>query len=170
MLSKEASSTIFWVFGMTRPGIEPRSPGPLANTLTTIPVVCMKHLKRVRDHLFHSVKWFQAFLSTNNNSIKYQPFINTQLNRFKFSKHEWFYFVLIISFHRVKPFQIFLRKTSNLFKHRLFVCILLNISIWSLHRTVLSKNNLVLCSTGGNDNKRSTLHSIHEFCKISWLV
>ena len=24
---------IFWVFGMTRPGIEPRSPGPLANTL-----------------------------------------------------------------------------------------------------------------------------------------
>ena len=33
-ISKEASSCIFWVFGMTRPGIEPRSPGPLANTLT----------------------------------------------------------------------------------------------------------------------------------------
>ena len=33
MLSKEASSTIFWVFGMTRPGIELRSSGPLANTL-----------------------------------------------------------------------------------------------------------------------------------------
>ena len=33
-VSKEASSTIFKVFGMTRPGIEPRSPGPLANTLT----------------------------------------------------------------------------------------------------------------------------------------
>ena len=28
-----ASSTIFWVFGMTRLRIEPRSPGPLANTL-----------------------------------------------------------------------------------------------------------------------------------------
>ena len=26
----------FWVFGMTQPGIEPRSPGPLANTLTII--------------------------------------------------------------------------------------------------------------------------------------
>ena len=38
MLSKEVSSTIFWVFGMTRPGIEPRSPGPLANTLTTRPM------------------------------------------------------------------------------------------------------------------------------------
>ena len=31
----EVSSTIFKVFGMTRPGIEPRSPGPLANTLPT---------------------------------------------------------------------------------------------------------------------------------------
>ena len=28
----------FWVFGMTWPGIEPRSPGPLANTLTIMPM------------------------------------------------------------------------------------------------------------------------------------
>ena len=33
MLSKEVSSATFWVFGMTRLEIEPRSPGPLANTL-----------------------------------------------------------------------------------------------------------------------------------------
>ena len=32
VLSKDASSTIFWVFSMTRPRIEPRSSGPLANT------------------------------------------------------------------------------------------------------------------------------------------
>ena len=32
MLSKAALSTIFWVFGMTQPGIEPWSPGPLAKT------------------------------------------------------------------------------------------------------------------------------------------
>ena len=32
VLSKEVSSTIFKVFGMTWPMIEPRSPGPLANT------------------------------------------------------------------------------------------------------------------------------------------
>ena len=38
VLSKEVSSTIFWVFGMTRPGLEPRSPGPLANTLPTRPI------------------------------------------------------------------------------------------------------------------------------------
>ena len=34
VLSKEASSTIFWVFGMTRPGIEPRSPGPICEHST----------------------------------------------------------------------------------------------------------------------------------------
>ena len=30
--------SIFLVFGMTRPGIEPRSPGPLANTLLIRPI------------------------------------------------------------------------------------------------------------------------------------
>ena len=35
VLSKEVSSTISKVFGMTRPEIESRSPGPLANTLHT---------------------------------------------------------------------------------------------------------------------------------------
>ena len=38
MLSKEVSSTIFKVFGMTWPGIEPGSPGPLANTLLSWPM------------------------------------------------------------------------------------------------------------------------------------
>ena len=35
VLSKEVSSTILKVLGMTWPGIEPRSPGSLANTLLT---------------------------------------------------------------------------------------------------------------------------------------
>ena len=35
VLSKKVSSTILKVFDMTRSGIEPRSPGPLANTLPT---------------------------------------------------------------------------------------------------------------------------------------
>ena len=38
MLSKEVSSTILKVFGMMWPGIEPRSPGPLENTLPTMPM------------------------------------------------------------------------------------------------------------------------------------
>ena len=36
MLSKAESSTIFWFFGLTQHGIEPRSSGPLANTLLKI--------------------------------------------------------------------------------------------------------------------------------------
>ena len=35
MLSEQVSSTLFWVFGMTRPGIEPLSPWPLPKTLPT---------------------------------------------------------------------------------------------------------------------------------------
>ena len=38
MLSKVVSSTIFWVFGMTWPDIEPKSPRPLANILTIMPM------------------------------------------------------------------------------------------------------------------------------------
>ena len=36
MLSNEVSSTIYWVFGMNRPGIEPWSPGVMANTHSSI--------------------------------------------------------------------------------------------------------------------------------------
>ena len=38
VLSKAASSTIFLVFGMTRPGIEPRFFGPLGKTLFIRPM------------------------------------------------------------------------------------------------------------------------------------
>ena len=38
VLSKEVSGTLFKVFGMTRPGIEPRCSRPLANTLPTRPM------------------------------------------------------------------------------------------------------------------------------------
>ena len=38
MLSGKQGSIIFWVFGITRPEIEPRSPGPLANTVLIRPV------------------------------------------------------------------------------------------------------------------------------------
>ena len=45
VLGKDVSSTIFKVFGMTWPGIEPKSPRPLANTLPTRPnyvqIICI---------------------------------------------------------------------------------------------------------------------------------
>ena len=44
LVIKEVSSTIFIVFGMMRPGIEPRSPGPLANTLPTKPMSWFIHI------------------------------------------------------------------------------------------------------------------------------
>ena len=43
LLSKEVSSIIFKVFGMTQPGIERRSPGPLVNTLPT-KIMCLCEL------------------------------------------------------------------------------------------------------------------------------
>ena len=43
MVSKATSSTIFWVFGVTRPEIEPRSPGSLANTLLIRPMAQYTH-------------------------------------------------------------------------------------------------------------------------------
>ena len=45
MLSKAASSIIFWVLGMTRPGIEPLSPGPLVNTLLIRPMSYQNNAK-----------------------------------------------------------------------------------------------------------------------------
>ena len=71
MLSKEASSTIFWVFGMTRPGIEPMSPGPKAPfSIATTP--------RCRDGatlfpgLFHFIlDPYLIMLSVKQEGIKY---------------------------------------------------------------------------------------------------
>ena len=41
-----ASSTIFYVFGMTRPGIEPKSPGPLQELQIYIILVIRKKIYR----------------------------------------------------------------------------------------------------------------------------
>ena len=48
VLSKEVSSTSFKVFGMMQPGIEPRSPGSLANTLVTGPWFSISELESDR--------------------------------------------------------------------------------------------------------------------------
>ena len=55
VLSKEVSSTVFKVFGMTRPGIEPRSPKSLANTLPIV-CVCVCVCERERERLCVCVK------------------------------------------------------------------------------------------------------------------
>ena len=92
VLSNEASSTMFWVFGMTRPEIEPRPSGPLANTLIIIPLgrfFCRQlndfkyfYQTRIIQLVIYlrTVKWFQILLRIINNSIKHQSFVYTQLN------------------------------------------------------------------------------------------
>ena len=51
VLSKKVSSSIFKVFGMTWPGIEPRSPRPLANTLPFRPIyiyIYSAHMRKIK--------------------------------------------------------------------------------------------------------------------------
>ena len=55
VLNKEVSSTIFKVFGMMRPGIEPRFSEPLENTLPTRPMSWY-------NYLFSSI-WSNILLS-----------------------------------------------------------------------------------------------------------
>ena len=76
VLSKEVSSTIFKVFGMTRPGIEPRSPGSLTNTLPTRPMS--------REVLILLFIFFQ-FYSVVSQASKVNNFANS-----------FFFFLLLI--------------------------------------------------------------------------
>ena len=80
MLSKAESSIILWVFGMTRHRIEPRSTGPLTNTLPNSPKsIYLLVFFSLCICLFISVFWlsicypsqsgFTLFLSQFNLSI-----------------------------------------------------------------------------------------------------
>ena len=62
MLSKEASSTIFKVFGMTRPEIEPRPPEPLVDTLTIIPIQTLCHVQHMVEGLGKCIYLHKQFL------------------------------------------------------------------------------------------------------------
>ena len=58
MISKAASSTIFWVFDKTRPGIEPCSPGPFANTL----LLFQSFYKSIFFFVYHFLSFSLAIL------------------------------------------------------------------------------------------------------------
>ena len=71
VLSKEVTSTIFKVFGMMRPGIEPRSPGPLANTLPPRSMCIINVINKQTSHNLTLVdrkkqrqtdRWFGCFI------------------------------------------------------------------------------------------------------------
>ena len=61
----------FWVFGMTRPWIEPKSPGSLANILTIMPM--------------SRLKYSCCFLWVNSRVIPYLPLFLYAFYYFSFS-------------------------------------------------------------------------------------
>ena len=92
MLSKEASSTIFWVFRMTRPGIEPRSPGPLANTLTARPI--LPDTRKVDLVFISKNKWcyrvdFAVPVANQGVKIKENEKIEKYLNHARELEAQW---------------------------------------------------------------------------------
>ena len=76
VLGKEVSSTIFKVYGMRRPGIEPRSPGPLANTLPTRPIRIIKDINVMslihRIHFLLNIFQMTFCACIHNKSLSYK--------------------------------------------------------------------------------------------------
>ena len=68
VLSKVVSRTILKVFDMTRPGIEPRSSGPLANTLPTRPMSFRLKTDLV-SYLFISFHFSKHKTQTHRNKV-----------------------------------------------------------------------------------------------------
>ena len=74
MLSKEASNTIFRVFGISRPGIEPWSPRPLTNTLSIM--LMSRNWMQWRLRFMFCLNWSNAKIkSTFVTKIRFN-FIN----------------------------------------------------------------------------------------------
>ena len=90
VLSKEVSSTIFWVFGMTWPGIEAQSLRPLANTLLTkkaylISMDGMTMVRR-RDNISTvqrtETNWVHLYCSKNRDEIDHDGFSDSHMRPF----------------------------------------------------------------------------------------
>ena len=125
MLSKAASSTIFWVFGMTWPGMEPWSPGPLANTLLIRPVAqcykitynaakmsidipkCLEQLIKIFYYLILLLKngvkcpRYKIFLFNTNNLCQFNGFKCSNLMQKILLFSDYFYLIIVICLHMV---------------------------------------------------------------------
>ena len=86
MLSKEVSSTIFWVFGMIRPGIEPWASWQLANTLLATPidiwiVFCYSINMEATSYEDKNEQLTKHFLQNNPLAIQYTYSIEFSIGR-----------------------------------------------------------------------------------------
>ena len=101
MFGKVTSSYIFWVFGMTRPRIEPRSPGALANTLTNRTLVTGDPTKYPPEHQppqYYVICWHNSFGCRNElpppgNSVQF-AIIESFVLSVWIKNSVWFLFIL----------------------------------------------------------------------------
>ena len=106
VLSKKVSSTIFKVFGMTRPGIETRSPGPLVNTILFTKTFAVKTKKS--EKIFHDM----SFLVYKNESIffysrHWSEHTSLRMNYLFLAQITIFFLVTDTNFLSSKRWQIF---------------------------------------------------------------
>ena len=65
---------------MTQPGIELSSSKPWVKTLSTRPILSITFLNDLNLIYLQTVKGFQVLLHITNYSVKYQSFVDTQVN------------------------------------------------------------------------------------------
>ena len=92
MLSKATSSTIFWVFGMTRPGIETRFPRPLMNTLLIRPMAWLC----ITVHIYFDYSYFWIRLA-----YRYFEYQNKLMTKFTFHFPYPFWLIVFFSYHEL---------------------------------------------------------------------
>ena len=146
-----ASSTIFWVFGITVPGIEPRSSGPLANTLLVRPKA------RQRCYLFFI--WLVEFWFYISDSVgHFSPHLNSlasscqrrlQSKKWKVVKRQDTFeisnlFVLVFAWLLYSVFLDYLRTISQIRRWNALVVFGVNMSKfgvfsngWKVHLVLL---------------------------------
>ena len=104
MLSKAAPNTIFWVFGITRLGIEPWSPGQLVNISHILPVNIKldDNSRSVLEPIFSVTIWgeeiYRSLLAKPNRTSDKQTMLQIQKKIKDKSNAYWklqdFFFIL----------------------------------------------------------------------------
>ena len=95
VLSKEASITIFWVFGMTRPGVERWSPRPWANTLLIRPMLIQISLLSPCNY---NILNFNLFYHTCLFALQSQFSTEIPMSRQWISGLSFIYYTMLVGF------------------------------------------------------------------------
>ena len=88
----EVSKSIFWVFGVTRLGIEPGCPWPMANTLPTVPMAGYRDPAEFVDVQLKMIQNRKSIYEVH--SIGFQPFFFVWA--FKIVVDPWKFSILLL--------------------------------------------------------------------------